>query len=687
MSFNQRTHHFFLKKNTPARRFKAWLAAIRTSMMVFEADEVPLPDELYPGDPSTRVRTKVPTKGSGSGSGSGTGSGSAGGVAGTAAAAAAAGAGGGGGDGAHKRNRLGMRTGGGRDGRAALVKLLRVAEFRERKSIWSDDGEKATSTKWLPNTEDEFQINEHIWVQFHSSEFNAEEGGDTKRKVREYSLLIFVKDVRYRRFLLDFHSALMHEYYEEQKRTLTAQPHVFELVGGEGDDEGDGSTDLKWSQVPFSSTRSLDHVWFKQRPQFMQAYTNFLENRASYERRGDPYTFSVLLHGHPGCGKSSLIKALVQDSLARGKMRHVFLINFERITNGAMLNKVFFDTNVNGHNIPSSDRLMIFEDFSASKSGKVFFKRNLESTTDDHEIRDSLMRRLSVASGMGGGGGGGDDDDDSDDDSDTRAAKRKARAKAAGGGSDDGKGTGDGDGDGGGGGGGGGSKISRSGSMIDMADLAGDMLIGPKKPSFKLSLSEILGTLDGINERTGSISVWTTNRALHTYDPAFLRPGRMDLIIEFTKANPEGLQYLIDCYFLADFATEDEFRPYSLAAALEGEVDLGQIDVRPLEEAGLPGLPKSCKVGIAGALELLDDKFTPAELKQACKESRDAAGTVQNLIAKLAARLQKEADEAAKGGAPASRAGSRAPSPSPLRGRATSSSMLSPITIEVSKSA
>merc|ERR1719367_376177 len=92
-----------------------------------------------------------------------------------------------------------------------------------------------------------------------------------------------------------------------------------------------------------------------------------------------------------------------------------------------------------------------------------------------------------------------------------------------------------------------------------------------------LTLSNVLNIIDGVNERTGMRCFWTTNVQPpdEYFDPAFLRPGRMDMIIELTKCTKEGLAYLIGQYFDEDIQ----------------ESQIGDLD---------------------------DYRWTPAELKQIC---------------------------------------------------------------------
>eukprot|EP00493_Phyllostaurus_siculus_P026277 UN26622 len=132
-----------------------------------------------------------------------------------------------------------------------------------------------------------------------------------------------------------------------------------------------------WESIPFSSTRQLDHIWFEQKDTFMRAYSNFLDNKTQYEHRGDPYTFSALLYGEPGCGKTSLLKALVNHDVQRDQLSHLFVVPIAEIADEQTLRMIMFDPQIGEFHIPLDRRIYIFEDFDAGSGADVFYKREL----------------------------------------------------------------------------------------------------------------------------------------------------------------------------------------------------------------------------------------------------------------------------------------------------------------------
>ena len=85
----------------------------------------------------------------------------------------------------------------------------------------------------------------------------------------------------------------------------------------------------------------------------------------------------------------------------------------------------------------------------------------------------------------------------------------------------------------------------------------------------KMNLSKLLNILDGIPERTGQIIIFNTNHPKHL-DKALLRPGRMDLILNFEKISKNSMKSMMQNHFNDDkdfdvnILPDKEFTPAEL---------------------------------------------------------------------------------------------------------------------------
>ena len=120
------------------------------------------------------------------------------------------------------------------------------------------------------------------------------------------------------------------------------------------DDNGDM---LNFNEKIFSTNRKFDTVFFEQKEEYLNKLDFFIDNQEWYNKKGNPYHLGILLHGLPGTGKTSIIKA----TLERTK-RNVVTIPLSRVKTCGELENIFFQNEINHKNIPIDKRIYIFED-------------------------------------------------------------------------------------------------------------------------------------------------------------------------------------------------------------------------------------------------------------------------------------------------------------------------------------
>ncbi|KAI4871095.1 BCS1 N terminal-domain-containing protein [Hypoxylon rubiginosum] len=149
-------------------------------------------------------------------------------------------------------------------------------------------------------------------------------------------------------------------------------------------------------------------------------------------------------------------------------------------------------------------------------------------------------------------------------------------------------------------------------------------------PTGRLSLSGLLNILDGVASQEGRVLIMTTNHRKQL-DSALIRPGRVDMIVEFGLADEE----MTEAIFRAIFAHLDGDDDNSNTAA---DVPLDADERKRLEvEKAKVQAAHDAKVEIqakAFSAKVPTHEFSPAELQgYLMKYKRNAQGAIDNIEA------------------------------------------------------
>jgi hypothetical protein len=143
---------------------------------------------------------------------------------------------------------------------------------------------------------------------------------------------------------------------------------------------------ITFSMKPFTTNRSFKNVIGPEARMIQKRVEFFMNSKKWYSDNGIPYTLGLMLYGLPGCGKTSLIKAVSGVS-----HRHIINIKLHKFVTKTQMENLFFNETINivqnGRNesviIPIEQRVYLFEDLDSDDTDILLDRSEMNGYAKD----------------------------------------------------------------------------------------------------------------------------------------------------------------------------------------------------------------------------------------------------------------------------------------------------------------
>lgn len=268
----------------------------------------------------------------------------------------------------------------------SMIEYCDIDENRNRdldstNHIDCKDNSEVENEVFMIYEETPFYLENDIYVQVI---ITKDRNDDKEKKIRmddiEIELITYKHDIYY---LKEYIEKIKKNYINELKEARMGKKYLFTLGGIDNDDDG---ININWEEYEFKSNRNFKNLFFEKKADYLKQIDNFINNKSWYKENGIPYTLGIALHGPPGTGKTSFIKAL-----SNYLNRNIISISLSMIQTEEELFKVYFEEMYKQSNktkIGFEDKIIVFEDIDCMND--IVKKRE---NKEEYEFRKDEFRK------------------------------------------------------------------------------------------------------------------------------------------------------------------------------------------------------------------------------------------------------------------------------------------------------